>query len=71
MDSFSPTILEALVGRFVWLEKMIYALDRSRGAGSEAGGEGRERGNLIETTPKPPVAQRAGGVIDSVAILDQ
>ena len=25
-------------------------------------GEGRERGNFIETTPKAPVAQRAAGI---------
>ena len=44
------------------LEKAIYARDTHRPAGSEARGEGRERGNLLDTTPKPPVAQRAGGI---------
>ena len=39
----------------------MFARDGSKLAGSEARGEGRERGNLIETTPKPPVTQRAGG----------
>ena len=34
----------------------------SRPAGSEARGEGRERGNLTNTTSKPPVAQGAGGI---------
>ena len=56
-------LLEALAKRFVYLlEKTIYARDTSKGVGSEARGEGRERGNLIETTSKPPVAQRAGGI---------
>ena len=32
---------------------------RARIGGS---GEGKERGNLTETTPKPPVAQRAGEI---------
>ena len=44
------------------LEKPIYTRDTSRGAGSRARGEGREKGNLPATTSKPPVAQRAGGM---------
>ena len=32
------------------------------GVESWARGEGRERGNLIETIPEPLVAQRAGGI---------
>ena len=44
------------------LEKMVYTLDTSKAARSEARGEGREKGNLIETTSKSPVAQRAGGI---------
>ena len=36
------------------LEKAMYARATSRPAGSEARGEGRERGNLPETTLKPP-----------------
>ena len=45
----------------------MFARDTHKPAGSEARGEGRERGNLIETTPKPPDAQRAGGIYMSVA----
>ena len=45
------------------LEKIIYARDTSKGAGSEARGEGRERGNLPVTTTKPAVAQRAGWIL--------
>ena len=44
------------------LEKTVYARDTSEPARSEARGEGRERGHFIETVPKPPVAQRAGGI---------
>ena len=40
----------------------MFARDGSGGAGSEARGEGRERGYLFRTTVKPPVAQRAGGI---------
>ena len=40
----------------------MIARDTSRGAGSEARGEGRESGYLSRTTPKPLVAQRAGGI---------
>ena len=44
------------------LEEMMYTRDTSKPAGSEARGDGRERGNLIEATSKPLVAQRAGGI---------
>ena len=44
------------------LVKTVFARAISKPAGSEARGEGRERGNLIETTPKPLDAQRAGGI---------
>ena len=44
------------------LAKAMCARATSRGAGLEARGEGRERGNSIETTSKPPVAHRAGGI---------
>ena len=47
----------------------MYTRDRSRPAGSEARGEGRERGNLVETTSKPPDAQRAGGIRGSGSAL--
>ena len=39
--------------------------DTSKVIGPKARGEGRERGNLIdliETTVKPPLAQRVGGI---------
>ena len=45
----------------------MFARDGSRGAGSEARGEGRERGYLFRTTSKPHVAQRAGGINIKVA----
>ena len=44
------------------LVKAMCARATSRPAGSEARGEGRERGNLLDTTSEPPDAQRAGGV---------
>ena len=40
---------------------MIYTRESSKVAGSEARGEGKERGNLPATTAKPPVDQRACG----------
>ena len=40
----------------------MFAGDTSKRAGSEARGEGRERGNLLETAAKPPDTQRAGGI---------
>jgi len=46
----------------------MFARDTSEGAGSEARGEGRERGNLIETIPEPPDAQMAGGICMCVCI---
>ena len=46
------------------LMKTMFARDTSMPAGSEARGEGRERGNFIETTSKLPVAQRAGGIVN-------
>ena len=55
---FWTLLLSVLYG----LVKTMFARATSRPAGSEARGEGRERGNLIETTSKPPVAQRAGGI---------
>ena len=45
------------------LVKAMLARDGSKPAGSEARGKGRERGHFIETTPRPPVAQRAGGIV--------
>ena len=50
------------------LEKTIYARDTSKAVGSEARGEGMERGNLIVTTAKPPVAQRAGRISLCISI---
>ena len=50
------------LGVLLGLEKVMYARDISKGAGSEARGKGREMGNLLDTTPKPPVAQRATGI---------
>ena len=44
------------------LEKLMYARAISKPAGSEARGEGRERGNLKVTTSQPLVGQRAGGI---------
>ena len=58
----SALLQEALAGRFIWLEKPICTRDRSKPARSEARGKGRERGNLIEITFKPHVAQRAGDI---------
>ena len=40
---------------------MFYKV-RRKWIGSEARGEGRERGNLVAITPKPIVAQRVGGI---------
>ena len=45
----------------------MFARDGSRWAGSEARGEGRERGYLSRIISKPPVAQRAGGINIKVA----
>ena len=50
------------VGVLFTLEKTMCSRATSRGAGSEARGESREKGNLIVTIPKPPVAQGAGGI---------
>ena len=44
------------------LEKAMYTRATSKPTESTALGEGRERGNLVVTTSKPPVAQRAGGI---------
>ena len=52
-NTVGVVLLEALAQRLKVRRKRI---------GSEARGEGRERGNLVATTPKPPVAQRAGGI---------
>ena len=55
--------------RFIRLVKTMFARDGSSGAGSEARGEGWERGILmfsIAITFKPPVAQRAGGIYSFV-----
>ena len=56
---------------------VLYAFWRNRyrpatfpgGGGSEARGEGRERGNLPVITAKPPVAQRAGGIVFQVLLF--
>ena len=40
----------------------MFACDTSKEARPEARGEGRERGNLHQTTVKPPDTQRAGGL---------
>ena len=50
------------LGNSYHLAKAMFARDTSRVAGSEARGEGRERGNLPGSTSKPSVAQRAGGI---------
>ena len=47
----------------------MFARDGSKLAGSRARGEGRERCNLLVTTPKPPVAQRAGGIYILIDLL--
>ena len=44
------------------LAEAMCARATSKGTGSRARGEGRERGNLVVTTAKPAVAQRAGGI---------
>ena len=41
----------------------MVACDGSSGAGSEARGEGNERGYFVGAASQPPVAQRAGGII--------
>ena len=46
----------------------MFARDASRGVGSEARGEGRERGFFTKATSKPPVAQRAGGILCCIRI---
>ena len=43
----------------------MYARATSKGARSEARVEGKERGNLIEITPKPPDAQGLVGFVQS------
>ena len=43
------------------LEKRMHSRDTWRRAGSDARGEGKESGNLIENHPKPLDAQRASG----------
>ena len=50
------------LGNLLHLVAAMFARDTSKRAGSEARGEGRDGGNLIETIPKPLVAQRAGGM---------
>ena len=44
------------------LTKAMYTRESSKRAVSRAREEGMERGNLPVSTPKPPVAQRAGGI---------
>ena len=56
-DLVGTALLEALAGCFMCFGESDYTHDRSRGPGSRARGEGRERCNLQVTTPKPPVAQ--------------
>ena len=48
---------------FFCLVKTMFARDTSKGSGSEARGEGRERCIFIGTSAKQPVAQRAGGIL--------
>ena len=64
-DLVGGALLEASLGNSYTLAKAMCTRDTSRPAGSEARGEGRERGNLLVTTSKPPVAQGAGGIIDA------
>ena len=58
----STELLEALVGQFIGVGESDVRPRHFQARGLEARGEGRERGNLIGTTSKPPVAQRAGGI---------
>ena len=44
------------------LEKEMYTRDTSEGTGSEARGDGREKGNLPVTTSKTQVAQGLVGL---------
>ena len=50
------------LGNSYTLVKAVCARDTSKGAGSRARGEGRERGYLPATTAKSPVAQGTGGI---------
>ena len=50
------------LGNLYTLVKTMFARDTSKGTGSRARGEGRERGNLPGTTSKPRVAKGAGGI---------
>ena len=59
----APHFWRLSLGNSYTLAKAMCARDTSRPAGSRARGEGRERGNLPVTTAKPPVAQRAGGIV--------
>ena len=62
-DSVGTALLEAPAMRFGSLgETDIHPRNFQAGRIGGPGREGRERGNLIETTPKPPDAQRAGGI---------
>ena len=56
------------LGDLCGLKKTIYARESSRPAGLETRGEGMERGNSIETTPKQLVAQRAGGIYAHISL---
>ena len=66
-DLISTALLEALAWQFIYFGENDCACATSKGAGSEARGEGRERGNLPVTTTKSPVAQGAGGIIGDFA----
>ena len=61
----NTALLEVLAWRFMSFGDSDVRPRVIQGIGSEARGEGRERGNLIdliETISKPPLAQRAGGI---------
>ena len=61
----APHFWSHFVGVLYGLERTMSTRDTSKVIGPKARGEGRERGNLIdliETTVKPPLAQRVGGI---------
>ena len=59
------------LGNVYTLAQAMYTRDTQRGTGSRARGEGRQRGNLQVITPKPPVAQRVGGIYIYIYIYNE
>ena len=56
MTQFQLYFWKLSLGNLYHLVKAMFARDGSKRAGSEARGEGRERGYLSRTTSKPPAS---------------